>query len=354
MNFTEGFSERITKQLIILVLIHELPRMIKVRNQEGEYPCYICPDILNSKKDLRQHTINVHKDAKNKTCPTCNASFKEISTVRRHIKTVHVQEKQYMCSLCERRYMHKYDLEIHFSKKHSSTFNCNDRKVCPDCKSYFTCTAELREHVKMVHQKTIEYNKCPYCIKTFFDPIYLKQHFKRVHGNDPTSLLICKFCPVVSDVLETFTSHMNSAHSWDLTLICTRKGCNQYFQTDDDLVAHLKTHPKQTWTRKKSEAVSFKCWECETQCETREIMISHFTDIHSCYPRFECKDCCTFFRDKDDLSMHMPCTNQSNTDFVELVHENSESCSAFGENSQQLSKKRKITPLVTGLVDFQT
>ena len=328
--------------------------MIKVRNEEGEYPCYICPEILNSKTDLRQHTINVHK--KNTVCPTCSSSFKAISSVRRHIKSVHVKEKQFVCSLCERRYMHKYDLENHFTKKHSSTFNCNDRKVCPDCQSFFTSTTQLMEHMQKTHKKTINYSKCPFCIKTFFDPIYLKQHFKRVHGNDPCSLLICKFCPVVSDVLETFTCHMSSSHSWESTLICTRKGCNKYFQTEEELLSHLKTHPKQTWTRKKSEASSFKCWECGTQCETREMMVTHFTDLHSCLPRFECKACSTFFRDKDDLSMHIPCTNQSYTDFVELtIHQNTESCSSYnGEGSQQLSKKRKITPLVTGIVDFQT
>ncbi|XP_063675300.1 zinc finger and BTB domain-containing protein 41-like [Bolinopsis microptera] len=292
--------------------------MIKVRNEEGEYPCYICPEILNSKKDLRQHTINVHK--KNKVCPTCSSSFKDISSVRRHIKSVHVKEKQFVCSLCERRYMHKYDLENHFTKKHSSTFNCNDRKVCPDCQAFFTSTTQLMEHMQKTHKKTINYSK------------------------------------FVSDVLETFTSHMSSCHSWESTLICTRKGCNKYFQTEDELLSHLKTHPKQTWTRKKSEASSFKCWECGSQCETREMMVTHFTDLHSCLPRFECKACSTFFRDKDDLSMHIPCTNQSYTDFVELtIHQNTESCSSYnGEGSQQLSKKRKITPLVTGIVDFQS
>ena len=177
-------------------------RMIKVRNAQGEYPCYLCEANLNSKKDLRLHTISHHKGDEHKICSECKMTFKDISSVRRHIKTVHRRVKQFVCSFCEKRYSHKFDLENHFRKNHSQVYD-DAYKMCTECKFAARSAADLKSHMLTTHNIVTNKIKCPFCMKIFFDPIYVKQHCKRVHGNATGQLYICKFCCVVSECVDS-------------------------------------------------------------------------------------------------------------------------------------------------------
>lgn len=335
-------------------------RMIHVREKGGEYPCYLCEAVLNSKKDLRLHTIDRHKDDKSKVCPQCGSTFKIISSVRRHIKTVHEQTKQYVCSFCEKKYMHKYDLENHFQKKHNFSNNDEGRNVCPDCHLTFPSLAKLKGHMHSEHNKAIAYIKCPFCVKVFFDPIYLKQHCKKIHKCEPASLFVCRYCPVVCSCENTLMAHMNLVHSWTETNFCTRHGCNEYFQTEEEVTTHSASHPKQILAHKKSV---FKCWECGKVYDTRNFLMSHFIEHHQTTSRkFECQcKACTYslsyFTKKDhevdqddqDNQDDIPCTKQAES-LVELtigVNDNGlePSHDADQELPEACSKKRKIVPL---------
>ena len=300
--------------------------MIQVREKDGEYPCYLCEAVLDSRKDLRLHTIDSHRDSPSKVCPKCELAFKEISSVRRHIKTVHVKAKQYICSFCEKKYMHKYDLEKHFQNKHSSSDNNGGRNFCPHCHLTYPSIAQLKQHMQSVHNKSIGYTKCPFCVKVFSDPIYLKQHCKKVHGYDSSSLYICLYCPVVCVCENTLGVHMNTVHSWSDTYICGRHDCNEYFQAEEELTTHTDGHPKQIWTHKRS---SFKCWECESVYDAHNLLMSHFIEHHQTTSRkFECQcRACTY----------------------SLTYFNKKSDD--DQRPQTSSKKRKIVPICVHVAD---
>ena len=316
--------------------------MIKVRNDLGEYPCYICPDVLNSKKDLRLHTMSMHKDEKNCVCPTCEAKLKDVSSVRRHIKTVHMKVQQYVCTFCEKKYSHKFDLENHFRKKHKRNNEVGTFKVCPDCQYSFTDMNKFNQHMIVKHQKTINHIKCPYCMKIFFDPVYIKQHFKKAHGNHAGLLYICGLCNMVSDIHETFDEHMRTSHSWNETHFCTRRDCNKYFESESELKDHIDLHPKRTLRKADLVANKFSCFECDEPYKERIDLFDHFREVHNCAPMIECKACSTFFRNKDDLVDHSPCSNMH---AVFLISPEDECASEEPGHSKQNSKKQKIAPV---------
>ena len=270
--------------------------MIKVRNSSGEYPCYICESTLDSKKDLRLHTIEIHRgDPTAKTCTQCSSNFKDISSVRRHIKTVHMHVQQYVCSICAKKYSHKYDLEKHFQKKHSSVdYDTRSFKVCPECPSSLSSTAELKEHMQREHQKTINFIKCPYCVKIFFDQIYVKGHLRKVHNMDYPTLYVCQACPFSSPDAPAFTQHLEMVHSWDEVHFCAHKGCGEYFGREDALAAHSENHPKQTWSwSRRAHQEQLRCDELLPDTE------------HSSPPKFQCADCGYASVAREDIIAHM-------------------------------------------------
>ena len=164
--------------------------MIKVRNELGECPCYLCDFTCCSKQRLTHHTTTTHNTPQSLLCTYCHNPFKDVSSVRRHIKTVHLATKDYMCTYCNKKYKHKYSLELHFSKVHKSKHS-ESENFCSECKLMCFGWDQLKQHYLDAHGKTIQCIKCPQCVKIFFDITYLKQHFKRVHKNSKLGLSYC-------------------------------------------------------------------------------------------------------------------------------------------------------------------
>ena len=56
--------------------------MIKVRNELGESPCYLCDFVCSTKQKLAYHTYTVHNTPGSLICSYCQAKLKDVSSVR--------------------------------------------------------------------------------------------------------------------------------------------------------------------------------------------------------------------------------------------------------------------------------
>ena len=334
--------------------------MIKIRNESGECPCYICPEVFDSKKNLRLHSMNVHRGEDQLKCPQCNVQLKDISTIRRHIKTVHLNVKQYVCCYCEKRYAHKFDLEKHFLSKHKVTITQRGvvSQQCPECKSFFESDEKLNKHMSEKHQKTVKNIKCPYCIKIFFDSAYLKQHLSRVHANreardESNVIYTCKQCQFATEECDSLWKHVTINHSWDNVVFCPKEYCSDYFKDEEGLKEHSDAHPNMIWKLPRVRKIrnmnqEYRCYDCNYISNDKVAMITHITDTHQSYTVLECQWCSSFFSSEHDLYFHKPCKyNLPDGGNVQKADEDEKVESEDDSVPTSSQKRQKIIPFLT-------
>lgn len=278
--------------------------MIKVRNEKGEYPCYLCEYACNSKRGLCLHTTQAHSDTDSSVCNYCSYRFKDVSSVRRHIKTVHINVKEYLCTYCNKLYKHKYDLELHFKKIHNEQ-RTEEYSYCSECKALCFGLEQLKQHFLDAHGKNIQHIKCPDCMKIFFDVVYLKQHFKRVHGNRTLTVIFCHDCGSVFEDQVQLVEHMQSKHFWNTDTIqyCTEEKCSEIFEDSCELEKHVKEEHEQDKKLRVSDTV-FECSECTSGFSTKLELVAHMTEHHQWSSVLECQKCNRLFGSSDDVKEH--------------------------------------------------
>ena len=102
----------------------------------------------------------------------CPYCSKHLANLREHIKAIHEKEKHYFCSICEYRTLFKSDLV-----KHDDLVHKKFRRSCPDCGKQI---ANLHEHTRLVHKKIKKY-KCNYCGYTCGKKGDIDKHTRNVH-----------------------------------------------------------------------------------------------------------------------------------------------------------------------------
>lgn len=132
----------------------------KLRHENGNYRCKICPEVFSNKHKLRHHVSKKHKittkTLQPSKCPHCPERFSGYHPRMRHLKDVH---------------------GIVF------TFEC------ADCKAVFPYRRLLTEHTNKIHKQN---NQCDYCGKCFGTPTLLRIHAKSHTGEKNYICTICQ------------------------------------------------------------------------------------------------------------------------------------------------------------------
>ena len=285
--------------------------MIKVRNEIGESPCFLCDFACSTKQKLAHHTSTVHNNQESLICSYCQFQFKDISSVRRHVKTVHINLKEYMCSYCNKKYKHKYDLEKHFAKVHGSR-PLEGQNFCSECRLMCFGWEQLKKHYLDAHGKTIQHIKCPQCMKIFFDVIYLKQHFRRVHNNKTLSVVYCQHCGAVFEEDTALVRHMQDKHLWDgeSAVFCREDRCDELFQDVDELETHVQACHKNKRPRVYDSSSSYSvlevpCPECSDLLTSKLELAAHLTEHHHWRSVMECQKCFKLFSTTTEIQEHL-------------------------------------------------
>ncbi|KAL3854793.1 hypothetical protein ACJMK2_014042 [Sinanodonta woodiana] len=122
-----------------------------VRLESQKMKCDICGRVLSNSKMLQIHKKSNHEtERKMELCHLCPSSFNRRHELRNHIRVVHEKIKTLECSLC---------------------------------KTKFATKAKMLTHEQNVHRVgRVDLNKCENCSKVFPSRDHLSHHLQKEHG----------------------------------------------------------------------------------------------------------------------------------------------------------------------------
>jgi len=152
-----------------------------IHEQRGTYKCDICEKICSDIRALKNHIDAQHGGGKPKTikCDVCEKEFSDVGYFKKHMNYVHNKIKNYSCELCEKKCFTSSCLKRHLKIIHK--LGTSNISTCNICEKKFSMNAGLIKHMNILHLNIKEF-KCDRCSKTFSRPIYLRDHFKKLHS----------------------------------------------------------------------------------------------------------------------------------------------------------------------------
>ena len=145
-------------------------RHMREKAKMRKVKCEQCPQVFSSKEGLQRH-IQMHDIEF--PCDQCNLRFEEQFVLRRHVKLFHEQLSELLqCPLCEKRFKIKHSLQQHTRLVHNKEKNHG----CTACSLKFISRYKLKRHVSRKHMIYVKYiliSKCKnllgaFCIISLF------------------------------------------------------------------------------------------------------------------------------------------------------------------------------------------
>lgn len=149
----------------------------------GSYGCDVCGRIFSSKRYISAHILDKHAQLKTFLCHTCGEGFPVPFLLNEHVKRKH-EQRSHDCHVCDRKFVTAMALKDHICAIHTNqrpyrcevegcgkTFNwpscfkshkrvhAEDKYECSVCLSRFSFKANLRNHLKTIHNQIVD-NGC--------------------------------------------------------------------------------------------------------------------------------------------------------------------------------------------------
>ncbi|XP_023945553.1 zinc finger protein 62 homolog [Bicyclus anynana] len=356
--------------------------------------CALCDRSYRNHKNLRRHMEMSHGDKEEFKCEICPKTYTSNQSLRRHIKTCHLNEnnEQLTCEYCYKLVFGKDNLESHIASYHSqSAVDIKCDFVCDVCKMVFENEYLLRQHVKTVHsfqqfyeycrssllkaEKRLEKNRkkrdncllfqCEYCPQVYVSVYELKNHMRVTHDKDyclstcnvcfrkffsketikrhkkvcipPKDVNNCSHCDKLftdisslefhirifhpqAQVADSFTSHLEDSEQSYKCMHCDRvynsdrslkhhiklkhtandpvkcQYCDKICKNKYYLAYHITTHNNTSWS---------KCDYCHKEFKSKRNIRRHIEYTHLGMQRYKCIECETLFKEKRSLRKHV-------------------------------------------------
>ncbi|XP_076049237.1 uncharacterized protein LOC143029918 isoform X2 [Oratosquilla oratoria] len=207
-------------------ITYHLPRCLP-----GPYPCQVCSQVFNSKKDLNYHKKKVHRDEKSFVCEECGKCFKLRTSLQKHAINWHesgTAQGPFKCDVCPKKFIRRIYLTNHKIRMHGL-----DKKfVCQMCGNKFMTQNSLTTHME-IHSDVKKF-KCGFCDKKFKRKEKLKYH-ERIHTGERPYL--CQLCGRGFVSKSKLDEHV-SRHRGDRRYRC--QFCPKTYAGSWDLKQHVK------------------------------------------------------------------------------------------------------------------
>lgn len=328
--------------------------------EKGVYKCSLCPKIYTSNQSLRRHSRIRHQTSKQKTriilrsnetfkigCEKCGRAFPEEPLLRQHMKADHSFQAFY--DYCRKALLRKELSKCNYAteqSRESCSFNCEF------CTNAFPTVYQLKDHMRIHHNKDYclstcnvcfskffskemmsdhkkicvpppGVNSCNFCDKLFTDISSLEFHTRIFHPQsqiadtditstnqedtieDTNSIFKCVHCERVYYSDRSLKHHMKLKHTTDEAVECLQCGkiCNNKYY----LASHTKiVHTDNFWS---------KCDYCEKQFKSKRNIRRHIEYTHLGMQRYKCIECETLFKEKRSLRKHVRTKHSESTAF---------------------------------------
>eukprot|EP00088_Acartia_fossae_P004963 TRINITY_DN12170_c0_g1_i12.p1 TRINITY_DN12170_c0_g1~~TRINITY_DN12170_c0_g1_i12.p1 ORF type:complete len:633 (-),score=114.83 TRINITY_DN12170_c0_g1_i12:157-2055(-) len=295
-----------------------------------QFSCEDCDFSSPHKRSLITHKKNRHEKGKF-ACETCDYMTNRIHSMKTHIQKNHVTKAvkyvierenpsvlHYLCPKPRCRYhtTNLENLQSHDNKKHKQTLpvkqeeeanSLEDKEVLEEKllgnesqdengQEYSCHRCDFRTNKKVYYLDHIngelKYRKCPWCDMMFSVKSKLKfgRHLKK-HGiwQDDISSATCPDCKLRFRRVIPLLSHVARVHKKGSSLHCPK--CSYTGLTLSNVSRHVETH----------KLAAHPCPNCSHIAKSRIRLTKHMYNAHS---RFECSDCGSVFKRREDYVLH--------------------------------------------------
>jgi len=196
--------------------------------------CELCFIDCKSRKELKEHIIKNHQIGKQKCCPHCEKTFRDIDKLKYHIDLNHPEhgEKKHLCTVCGKGFMFMSSCRIHEVNQHEK-FPCHicgkqlsrkfaladhlssahnfepNEHVCEIC-GYSTLSKQtLQKHTRIKHIRK-NFHKCPHCDKQSHELAAIHVHIDSKHPDHDKKTVFCDHCSKSFIFPASLTKHLNN------------------------------------------------------------------------------------------------------------------------------------------------
>ncbi|GJQ81245.1 hypothetical protein Trydic_g20464 [Trypoxylus dichotomus] len=276
------------KQFPVDEVIGEIDGLKKKLNSVRK--CVACNFEGRNFRALSIHMSHVHKDKRNKWCPTCNKMFDDVAS---HSVTLH-HEKGNTCRFCKKNLSsHSHLLEHLAGHANIRPYKCNvchktfassrhlhvhdqihlQRKcfACKICNTEFSQVHLLKIHLEKVHNCTT----CAGCEQIFTTDGAFRQHSCRKDDVEDISgtfsnVLKQNYCTLCKKNVRSLSVHIRNYHEYPSNgcapnlKLCTV--CGKQFKSNYKLKIHMRIHTGET---------PYQCSYCDRKMSTRNHLVVH-------------------------------------------------------------------------------
>ncbi|KAF3423802.1 hypothetical protein E2986_05391 [Frieseomelitta varia] len=323
----------------------------KKLSDSNQYSCALCNLEFTTRAELTEHR-NLHLKVKIYSCVICRSMFSSAGALEIHMKDHGIEDpnERNANSSCLEYGTVEEESKDSNSMNVSATSDPGDKKnECNTCGKIFSNSANLKRHIRNLHNVTRGHLSCSYCWRTFKSKETHDRHVTIDHLKSSKSMLRCSRCPKTFFFQANLNLHFETTHaekSFPVGHKCDI--CGKTFMEETSLKIHRSWHnransrlslyfmkkedPKQeeplnsNTTRparaRKSYPNSpstkpngnFQCQVCSEKFNDVTELRTHLWDVHCARSKneknfpdgeFNCELCMNVFPDKETLDMHL-------------------------------------------------
>ena len=238
--------------------VQPFSRHKKLQHFWGLFRCSTCEHREFFAADIVEHVQNAenHDEDTMIKCPSCKQNFDKSSIKSHYEECVHKKRRK--------------ELEKQHAT-HKSTQSV--KKICEECGKVLTGSLSYKRHLKSHLRKAGVseeeaglklYAYCEQCPKKFTNLTHLKNHVKRMHENTiEIEVLSCPICEKAFSSRTQLKMHNNEHHSTDEKFQCGH--CGKRCASVHRLGLHMKSHEK----------AKFKCSYCGKLLKKQASLEAH-------------------------------------------------------------------------------